>query len=91
MEVTAFRRWILSLKAYVEMANSRAAIALFNLTTIKLSGKVKREVVPTFPSFRFPEYKSAHLKLFSTYATQPYRGLNMFARNLSFHRVPVAV
>jgi len=35
-------------------------------------------------SFRFPEHKSAHLKFSSPYATQPFRRLNMYARNVSF-------
>jgi len=49
---------------------------LLALTILKLSRSIKREAVYTFPSFRFPEYKSAHLKLASPYiyATQPFRG-----------------
>jgi hypothetical protein len=30
--------------------------------------------VSTFPSFRFPEYKSAHLKFSPSYAAQPLGG-----------------
>src|ERR1039457_7237448 len=36
------------------------------------------------PSFRFPEYKSAHLKFSPSYAAQPFRRLNMYTRNVSF-------
>jgi len=36
--------------------------SLVDLTILKLSGSLRDEAVSTFPSFRFPEYKSAHLK-----------------------------
>src|SRR5271165_4021642 len=47
---------------------------LLDLTIPGLSGNFRGEVVFTLSSFRFPEYKSAHLKLSPAYAAQPLGG-----------------
>jgi len=54
-----------------KVAHYRQARQLDNLDPVKYT---KNEVVFTFSSFRFPEHKSAHLKLSSSYAIRPLGG-----------------